>query len=93
MLPPNQWQALGGEAVEAVLRAGAVALLDADWVVKQMEADGVLKRRQDLPREAFITLDELKAIGAIPATPNWSASLPIIVVSCEVAWTSNNPCL
>ena len=81
----SQWQALGGEAVEAVLRSGAVALLDADWVVKQADAGGILKRRQDLPSEAFITLDELKEIGAIPATPNWSASLPIIVVSCEGA--------
>jgi hypothetical protein len=31
------WEALGGKDVEAVLESGAVALLDAAWLVAQME--------------------------------------------------------
>ena len=67
----------------ALLQSGAVALLDSGWVMQQMEVGAVLQRRQDLPPAAFISVEELRAIGHIPAAKNgaWSACLPIIVIS------------
>ena len=68
------WVEHGGEALEEVLSCGAIALVDAKWLVEWAAAGKVLKRRQELPPEAFITLDELKA--ACPGR-----CLPIIALS------------
>ena len=50
---------------EALLRSvdsGAVAPLRGSWLLELFEAGGRLKRRQDLPEEAFWRPEELRAI-------------------------------
>lgn len=78
------WYEHNGAELEAVLESGAIALLDSAWVIETKEG-AVPNRRQDLPPEAFITLDELRAIGHVPETTQHglksSASLPIIAIS------------
>lgn len=79
-VPPvmqRMWLEHGGGALEPLLRRGCVALVDASWLAGQAQRhpDTAIKRRQDLPDEAFIGVDELKAAGC-----PWG-SLPIAVVS------------
>ena len=50
---------LGGGDLVPVLASGAVALLDAQWIIRHAEADGVLSHRQALPKEAFLSLADL----------------------------------
>ena len=70
------WTRNGGEELEELISSGAIALVDAHWLVHFYEGGGrALGRRQELPLEAFITLDEIKAAG----TP--LDSLPIVVQS------------
>ena len=71
----KRWKELGGKMVEALLCSGAVAVLDAAWLVALAEKGGVLRRRQDTPDEAFLCASEVKAAGC-PLD-----SLPIIIVS------------
>ena len=52
----EQWCELRGDALEPVLASGAVALLDAQWIISHAEASGVLSHRQTLPEEAFLSL-------------------------------------
>ena len=59
----EEWDYLGGAEVEPLLRSGAVALLDAKWLVDRAAKGLRIERRQDLPPEAFISLDDLKAVG------------------------------
>ena len=70
------WRRLRGRELEAALKSGAIALLDGRWLVACAERGERIRRRQDLPPEAFISLEELKA-----ATRNY---LPIICLS--YAW-------
>ena len=49
----EQWRKNGGGDLEPVLASGAVAVLDAQWVISHAEAGGVLNHRQALPKEAF----------------------------------------
>ena len=71
MMPPQLldcqqlwWHQLLGLEIEQLLQSGAVAFLDAHWMVAFWEQGGrTLARRQDLPDEAFITLEDLKAAG------------------------------
>jgi hypothetical protein len=71
-MPPNRqvplspaalqrWDECGGGELEPALTSGAIALLDAQWVVDYAARGCILKPRQALPAEAFISLDELKA--------------------------------
>ena len=53
------WRKLGGGDLEPVLASGAVALLDAQWIISHAEAGGVLNHRQALPKEAFLSLADL----------------------------------
>ncbi|EOD15523.1 hypothetical protein EMIHUDRAFT_245788 [Emiliania huxleyi CCMP1516] len=53
------WRKLGGGDLEPVLASGAVALLDAQWIISHAEAGGVLSHRQALPKEAFLSLADL----------------------------------
>ena len=62
----NEWERCGGTEIESVLRSGAVALLDARWVVALWENGGRISRRQELPDEAFLSVDEVIAAGADP---------------------------
>ena len=71
------WRELRGRELEAALKSGAIALLDAGWLVACAERGERIRRRQDLPPEAFISLEELKA-----ACGAWE--LPIICLS--YAW-------
>jgi len=58
------WTRLGGEVLEEALQKGWVALVRADWLIKLAESGGTLKRRQDLPEEAFVGVQELKDAGS-----------------------------
>ena len=70
------WRKLGGGDLEPVLASGAVALLDAQWIVSHAEAGGVLNHRQALPKEAFLSLTDL--IAATGHSNNW---LPVAALS------------
>jgi len=54
------WIQLGGDDLTEVLRCGAVALLDAKWLVQLAAQHGVLPPRQCIPPCGFISEDELK---------------------------------
>ena len=69
---------LRGHELEPALESGAIALLDAGWLVASQERGETIRRRQDLPPAAFISLEELKA-AARPFM-----GLPIICLS--YAW-------
>jgi len=56
-----RWKERGGTELEAVLKTGAFALLDAEWVIVRAASGGVLLPRQALPDEAFISLGEVQA--------------------------------
>ena len=59
-----EWHAYdkNGE-LEQVLGTGAIALIDAHWLVHKVQSEPSwrFQRRQDLPDEAFMSLAELKA--------------------------------
>jgi len=55
------WKRFGGTELEAVLKSGAVALLDAKWVIARAASGGVLLPRQALSDEAFLSLTEIQA--------------------------------
>ena len=62
--------------IEDILESGAVALLDASWLVTIRAKDKRrIERRQDLPDEAFISLNELKA------STRKRGFLPIVMMS------------
>lgn len=71
----NTWDTLGGSCFDELLSGGAVALLDAAWIVQLWRSGGRIRRRQDLDGAAFISLDALRAAGCP------YGGLPIIVVS------------
>jgi len=67
-----------GNEIEPFLRSGAVAILNAAWVVSLWRGGGRIRRRQELPPEAFLAVDEL-----IAATKH-GAGLALLVIS--YAW-------
>ena len=73
------WAARDGKSIEPILRSGAIALLDAEWVVKLAANKGVLAPRQLLPPEAFATVEEV--IAATTDGDPFATSLPIICIS------------
>ena len=82
------WEENGGVEMESILCDGAIALLDAHWLVEEFYSgdSAPLPRRQELPDEAFVSLDELKSFGS----PVGGGGLPICVVSCP--WlTTDHP--
>ena len=52
------------EALLESIANGSIALVRGRWVVAHFEAGGKLMRRQDLPPEAFFTVDELRKLVA-----------------------------
>jgi hypothetical protein len=74
----RNWEQAGGTELEPALASGAIALLDAEFLVRLADGGGVLCRRQELPDEAFLSLPELKAACLL------SDALPIIALS--YAW-------
>ena len=83
------WRKRGGGALEPVLASGAVALLDARWIITHAEAGGTLQHRQALPKEAFLSLADLvKATG--DKAPFGKYTLP--VASLSYPWlTKDHP--
>ena len=76
------WVEWGGAEVEAVLASGAVMLLDARWLIAQAKSGFVLKPRQALPDEAFLSLSEVQAATYVSAY--WEKdkqSLPVVSIS------------
>ena len=74
----DEWRYNGGEELEPLLASGAIALLDAGWLIRRASSGEGIKRRQDLEPEAFLSLDDLKAAGSV------REGLPIILVSCAL---------
>jgi hypothetical protein len=70
------WRKHGGGDLEPVLASGAVAVLDAQWVISHAEAGGVLTHRQALPEEAFLSLADL-----VEATNEYADWLPVAALS------------
>jgi len=68
------WRSHGGGDLAPVLKGGAVALVDARWIVEHAEAGGIVTHRQALPKEAFLSLSSL-----VEATDNYG--LPIAALS------------
>ena len=52
------------EGLVASVASGAIALLRGRWIVKLCKRGGRLERRQDLPPEAFLHVDELRRLIA-----------------------------
>ena len=71
-----EWASRGGDAVEPFIRSGALGVVDAMWLVTLSQRGGVIARRQDLPAEAFLGLEDLKHAGC----PH--GILPLVIVSC-----------
>ena len=67
--PSSIWEALA---------TGHVRLLRMSWLIAHSKAGRVLARRQALPEEAFISVDELKRIFG---EGNRDGVLPIVVIS------------
>ncbi|EOD26952.1 hypothetical protein EMIHUDRAFT_236263 [Emiliania huxleyi CCMP1516] len=72
------WRILGGGDLERVLASGAVALLDARWIISHAEAGGVLNHRQALPKEAFLSFADL--VEATTSNP-YGDCLPVAALS------------
>ena len=66
------------DSIWEALLAGHVRLVSASWLVKHSGASGILMRRQDLPEEAFISVDELKRCYG---EGNRDKALPVISIS------------
>ena len=80
-LQRSRWRAAGGQELEGVLSSGAVAVVDAGYLIGVSTRDGeVLRHRQALPPEAFLSLEQMIAMTPL----SQDVLLPIIVVSC--AW-------
>eukprot|EP00962_Isochrysis_galbana_P048071 scaffold19931_cov100-Isochrysis_galbana.AAC.1 len=57
----GKWEERGGPELEAVVASGAVALLNARWVIALAKREGgVLQPRQALPDEAFLSLSQVQ---------------------------------
>ncbi|EOD12936.1 hypothetical protein EMIHUDRAFT_104080 [Emiliania huxleyi CCMP1516] len=72
------WRKRGGGDLEPVLASGAVALLDAQWIISHAEAGGVLTHRQALPEEAFLSLADLADLVEAIDEYDW---LPVAALS------------
>ena len=78
-----EWVTNGGGDIEPYLSSGAFALIDAEFILSLHERGGRFVRRQDLPPDAFITTDELKAAGCpkMGGAGMVNTGLPIICLS------------
>lgn len=79
----EQWQ---GPQLEPLLASGAVALLDARWLIELGENGGVLRPRQALPEKAFLSLSEV----IVASSPR---SLAVVCIShCWLQPDHPDPC-
>ena len=65
-------------SIWVALLTGHVRLVKMSWLIKHAKANGILSRRQELPEEAFISVDELKRMYR---DGNKDGVLPIIAIS------------
>ena len=66
------------ESIWAALMAGHVRLVKMSWLIAQSKMKRILARRQELPEEAFISIEELKRMYG---DGNDDGVLPIIAIS------------
>lgn len=59
------WDDCCGPEIEEVVRSGALLLIRGSWLVSSFDAGEGIRRRQDLPAEAFLSLDELISAGIL----------------------------
>ena len=71
-----RWADRGGDELEAVLKSGAVRLLDSRYLVALAKKGGVLAPRQCLPDDAFLTFDEVRQLA--PPNPDY----PMLKILC-----------
>ena len=75
------------EALLESIANGSIALVRGRWVVAHAEDGGKLKRRQDLPPEAFFSIDELRKLVAALGD-DWG----LLFVAISYRWLSaSNP--
>ena len=55
------WQELRGNDIEKLMRCGAIALVDASWLVSYAASGSILRPRQQMPYESYVSVDELLA--------------------------------
>jgi hypothetical protein len=84
------WTEWGGAEVEEVLASGAVVLLDAQWLIELARSGGVLKPRQALPKEAFLSLSEIKAAMYVRVVPFLLPQQSLAVVCISHCWYQAN---
>ena len=65
-------------SIWVALMTGHVRLVKMSWLIKHAKAKGILSRRQELPEEAFISVEELKRMYG---DGNYDGVLPIIAIS------------
>ena len=65
-------------SIWVALMTGHVRLVKMSWLIKHAKAKGILSRRQELPEEAFFSVDELKRMYG---NGNRDGVLPIIAIS------------
>ena len=65
-------------SIWVALMTGHVRLVKMSWLIKHAKAKGILSRRQELPEEAFFSVDELKRMYG---DGNRDGVLPIIAIS------------
>ena len=65
-------------SIWVALMTGHVRLVKMSWLIKHAKAKGILSRRQELPEEAFISVEELKRMYG---DGNKDGVLPIIAIS------------
>lgn len=66
------------ESIWAALSTGSVRLARMSWIIQHWKAGGILNRRQELPEEAFVTVQELQHQYG---NGNRDGVLPIIAIS------------
>ena len=83
--PANDWVDLDGAQLEPALKSGAISLLSAQWLVKfvsehrQSRRALMLPPRQQLPKEAFLSLEEV--IACTTTAEHGAAGLRIVMMS------------
>jgi hypothetical protein len=55
----NVWRRFAGAELASLIESGAVAILDARWVIRLWKFGGVIRQRQELPEEAFLSVEEV----------------------------------
>ncbi|CAB9515096.1 expressed unknown protein [Seminavis robusta] len=59
----SKWQSLDCDKLEPYIRSGAIALIDSEWIIRYSKESKTkpVPHRQNLPPDALVSLDTLKA--------------------------------